>query len=63
MCFGMIYRLTNRNYHDYLVKITEGGGADLENYGEVIKIHVAKNVTDITPEEAAEELEWLLRVR
>ena len=57
VCFGMAFRLTEKNYKKALESIKDTGGVDIEKLGT--RLGEALNITDMTPKEAAEKLEEL----
>jgi len=57
VCFGMAFRLTEKNYKKALESIRDTGGVDIEKLGT--RIGESLNITDMTSNEAAEKLEAL----
>ena len=63
-CFGAVYRISERNYLRLLRAVAAGEGADLDKHGaRPVGFTIHRDVTDITEEEAQEDLEYLVEKR
>jgi len=56
-CFGGLYRLTNKQYREQLISVTEGNGFNAGVGTFVADCGAALNVTDITADDAQHEID------
>lgn len=53
--YGMIYRMTQRQWDKWLLQHAQGGGQTIMSFGAVELGH-ASHITDMTPEQARDAL-------
>lgn len=53
--YGMIYRMTQRQWDKWLLQHAQGGGQTIQSFGAVALGH-ATHITDMTPEQARDAL-------
>ena len=59
---GYLYRLSDRNYQRLLGEIARGDTYDLAKLGKPIG-HITQNITDMSAEDAQEQLRWMRNTR
>ena len=57
--YGAIYRISDKNWFRFLERVSKKNDADLEDFGGTTIGIITTDISDITPEQAQDELDML----